>query len=260
MDENSGYHIVYKSQIQAPLAIVVLAHNGMKITQEFLHFLFANTPDSSFCLFMIDNASSDGTQELLIKTLANKKNSMLVLSQKNLGVAGGRNLGHKICEELGQPYEYMMFLDNDQYLLSGWLQQYMAIMEHDYDVVGVEAWQMTPIFFPAKKITNLSESFSYVGGGGEVIRKEVFNKIGVLDEQFSPAYYEDPDFAFRAYDAGLKIGWNIKARIHHVGHQTLGKNTQLKQQMFTSSWKKFRQKWGNRKPPNIFQADLPEFR
>jgi len=79
--------------------------------------------------------------------------------------------------------------------------------------VGCEAWQMLPpgrqsgkfftgtevidrSYYPFRKCIKPDETFTYIGCGGTLIKRSVYDKIGLFDEQFSPAYFEDPDFCY----------------------------------------------------------------
>jgi glycosyltransferase involved in cell wall biosynthesis len=56
------------------------------------------------------------------------------------------------------------------------------------------------------------------------IKREVFDKIGLLDEVFSPGNCEDDDFCLRAIDAGFKLGIAQDCLIYHAGSATFGKH------------------------------------
>ena len=232
--------------------VIVLSYNNIKITKVFLDNLFNNT-DVNFSLFMIDNGSSDGTQEYLKDFFKNKNNTTLFLGGKNLGVIDGRNFGYELSTKYEKKSEYILILDNDQIVRKNWLSQHLSVLEdknNPKDIVGVEAWQMRNDFYPFRKNENICEPYSYVGCGGSLIRRKVIEDIGLFDERFNPCYFEDPDFAFRAYDKGYKIGWNIGAKLIHVPHQTLG-NLDQKHEKFLASFKKFQEKWKGRTPPKI---------
>jgi hypothetical protein len=246
------------------LDLIVLSHNGIETTKKFLDHFYKFT-DNKFCrLIWIDNGSSDGSVEFLKDFFAQKlKNYVLHFSKENLGVIGGRNLGYNISQMIngrGELFPYLMFLDNDQYVEEGWLEHHLSVLNKGYDMIGVEAWKLSDAFLPILKIPNINYDFSYVGCGGMLIRREVTNRIGIFDEQFNPAYFEDPDFNFRSHDAGFKIGWNCKAKIIHFPHQTLGKMDQTnKHKKLMDSYTKFINKWKHRKPTILKQKDLPEF-
>jgi GT2 family glycosyltransferase len=251
---------IYFRNCKNETSIIVLSHNAVDITKEFIKTLYNHTDPNKFNLIMIDNASSDGAVEFLSDYLKDLNNSILISNSENLGVIGGRNQGYNISSELDDKSKYILFIDNDQFVKEGWLEHHISVLERGYDIVGVEAWQMSKTFLPILHIQKLNCYFNYVGCGGMIVKKEVFEKIGILDERFNPCYFEDPDFVFRSYDAGFKIGWNMKAKIVHMPHQTLGKlNPQEKTNKFIKSLNEFRNKWKNRNLPVFYQKDLPEF-
>lgn len=234
--------------------IIVLVHNRLAITKGFVKHLFANT--SNFRLIFIDNGSTDDTYKFLKE--GESENKWRVVSPgENLGVIGGRNLGTKYIET-----EYFLHIDNDQYPGPGWLEKLFKLIDEGHDVVGPEAWELTPpkktpgalivngqvisdrSYFPHKHCERSGDTFSYIGCGGSLIKTAVYEKIGLFDERFNPAYFEDPDFCYRALLAGFRLGWCHKCPITHLAHQTFNfqqlfnKNTQ-----FTKSWKAFHDKW-----------------
>ena len=233
--------------------IIVLVHNNLSLTQGFVEKIFSNT--ENFNLIFIDNGSTDGTNDFL-KNGEQQGRWKLITSNRNLGVIGGRNLGAKYITS-----DYFLNIDNDQYPRKGWLTGLHDLMNKGYDVVGCEAWQIHPpktpgvvslgkttvpdrSYFPFKHCKLPKDKYSYIGCGGMLIKKSVFDKIGLFDERFSPAYFEDPDFSWRCIKAGFKLGWLYNCPVDHLSHQTF--NTQKlfeKNQQFVKSWMTFRQKW-----------------
>jgi len=259
MKKKNSLQIVQTSHGDFSLDIIVLSHNNKKITKDFLSFLYKNSKSDCFSyrLVMVDNGSTDGTQDFLVNFLEKKENATLILSKKNTGVIKGRNLGYYYGSE-NTSSEFLMFLDNDQFVQKRWLDQHLGLISLNYDLIGVEAWVMTRNLMPSRRLTSLNQAFNYVGCGGMVVRRKVIQSIGLFDVGFSPAYFEDPDFCIRAYKAGFKIGWNSKAKICHLGHQTLGTlSTSNKKEKFMRSWKYFRSKWKYHSLPYINQLPIP---
>lgn len=231
--------------------VIVLVHNRLEVTRKFIDRFFQHTKNAN--LIFVDNGSSDGTSAFLVE---NQSKWKVITHKTNLGIILGRNsaIPYLTCD-------YFLNIDNDQFVTANWLESLHQCMAKGYDIVGTEAWQLSPpnakgnvvgpafsssdrSYFPKKKCSKPNESFTYIGCGGMLIRKVVIDKIGLFDERFSPAYFEDPDFNFSAIKAGFKIGWCHSCRIEHLAHQTMSSQKDFdKQQQFFHSWNKFREKW-----------------
>jgi len=235
-----------KKEFSSSVCIVVLTHNRLDITKRFLSNLFENT-SCSFDLVIVDNMSTDRTRIYLEYFKYDCNDVHLIFLDRNSGVIEGRNEGYERTKQYG--YDYLLFLDNDQIVGKGWLGQHLNILNSGYDVVGVEAWTMNDTFRPTKQLTDINDTFSYVGAGGMIAKRKVVEEIGLFDPIFSPMYFEDPDFCIRCHNAGFKIGWNVAARVEHLAHQTMKVISQEdKRKFFRQNLTKFRNKWKGRKP------------
>ena len=245
--------------------IICLVHNQLHITKQFVKHLFNNT--ANFHLIFIDNDSTDGTDEFLNE--GKKNNRWEVISPgENLGVIKGRNLGAQYVKS-----DYFLNIDNDQFVQIGWLESLYQLMNQN-DIVGCEAWKLMPpktpgalvvgeqvipdrSYFPHQHCKHRNDSFTYIGCGGMLIKKKVYDAIGLFDERFSPAYYEDPDLCFRAILAGFKLGWCHDCPIVHLAHQTFKNQTLFQTNaQFIKSWLEFRKKWKSYFPTPIRMTDV----
>lgn len=235
--------------------IICLVHNQLHITKGFVKSLFENT--DNFRLIFVDNGSTDGTPDFL-KDGEGQGRWKVVRPGENLGVIGGRNFGVQHVEA-----DYFLNIDNDQYPKKGWLEDLYRLLDKGYDIVGPEAWALVPpmskasgaliignevisdrSYFPHRHCQRPRDEFTYIGCGGSLVKKEVYDSIGLFDERFNPAYFEDPDFCFRAIKAGFRLGWSCKCPIVHLAHQTFNsQNLFNKNSQFMKSWKAFREKW-----------------
>lgn len=230
--------------------IIVLNYNGLKITEKFINQLYLNT--ENFDLIMIDNGSTDGSVDYLSGIAEQKDNFKLICNKDNVGVIRGRNQGWDFfCSDGKAGSDYIIFLDNDQFVEKGWLQQHHeALSKSGADIVGAEAWLMNSMFMPVKHCKHSSAKWTYIGAGGMMMHKSVPEKIGMFDERFGKAFFEDPDVCFRAIDHGYKLYWNYRVKIVHLAHQTLGKNPK-KMEIFKKSMLEFQQKWKGRRPASF---------
>jgi len=82
----------------------------------------------------------------------------------------------------------------------------------------------------------------YVSGAAMLIKREVVDKIGLLDERFF-MYFEDADFCVRAKKAGFKISVNPNTVFEHdIQEHKKVFNPKKSEYVLSSNWK-FIQKW-----------------
>jgi GT2 family glycosyltransferase len=226
------------------IAIILLTYNGLKYTKKCIKNLIDYT--DNFNLIIVDNNSTDGTVEYLKSISDQHSNITLELLDKNIGVIKGRNLGYRISIESNTGIQYVMFIDNDQFVSESWQDVYLNIMREGFDIVGSEAWKMDRrTMFPKCRCTSLGEEFSYVGAGGMMIKHDVIKNIGMFDERFSPMYFEDPSFCFDAFKEGYSIIWR-PFFIDHMQHNLLKKEGEdRRKEYFFNSHKKFVEKYIN---------------
>lgn len=225
--------------------ICLLTYNNLFNTKICIKHLYEYT--SNFGLIIVDNGSTDETPDYLVKLSQKHNNITLSLEKENLGIINGRNYAYDLSKLTEDLTEYICFIDNDQFVENGWLESYLGFIKRGYDVVGAEGWKMKDNFNPYKKIISKEEEYNYVGCGGMVLKREVIEDVGLFDPDFNPMYFEDPDFNFRAYDKGYKIGWDTEKKVIHKHHKLLGNGDRFF--YFKRNLVRFREKWGERKPP-----------
>jgi len=221
--------------------VVVLTYNSRAITEKFLKHFYKHSKNCH--LYIVDNKSSDDTISFIKKKY--KDDLILIENDRNYGVAGGRNIGVKAGDS-----EYVLCIDNDQFVYSGWLEELFAIHRMGYDIVGVDAWQMQPPsyrmrpYFPKKRCESKFDRFTYVGGGGSLVPRKIFEEVDFFDDYYSPAYFEDSDFFFKISQKGHSAAWHFANKIIHLGHQTLGKQKDYSlNSQFQKSYTYFCKKW-----------------
>jgi O-antigen biosynthesis protein len=84
-------------------------------------------------------------------------------------------------------------------------------------------------------------------------KREVIDKVGLLDENYGVGMFEDDDYCRRVKEAGYELGYTKKVFIHHEGSASFG---QLSSREYDTIWKKnkayFEGKWGGIKWSNDF--------
>jgi len=231
------------------LSIIILTYDDLIHTKKCLEYLYKNTL-ISFELVIVDNGSYPETIEYIEEFKKTKDNIVFYRSDKNLGCVAGRNFGYFLAD---YDSDYICFLDNDIYVRENWLDAYAKCFKKGNDICGTEAWRMRDAdFFPTNKLFFEKDRFHYIGAGSMIVKNSVIKDIGLFDPIYNPLYWEDPDFNFRAADAGYKRGRVIEPVIEHQPHSLLGRN-QNRSYFFHRSHMNFKKKWEGRKP-NEFEV------
>jgi GT2 family glycosyltransferase len=226
------------------LLIGILQHNKFSVTERCIRDIHQNTLNTEYLIFVIDNGSTDGSDQKLKDTFQ-EDNISIDLQAKNHGVIGGRNLIFDYFQNHTE-FSHLLFIDNDQFVQPGWVDGYKEVFSKFPEcVAGIEAWLMSSMLTPARKAVAKDPGFTYVGCGGMMISRGVFDILGSFDSEFNPAYFEDPDYCLRASAANFPVVWNTQSKIKHLAHQTLGQNAIKSGQSFRKSYKHFRSKWFN---------------
>lgn len=219
------------------VAIVILSYNTRDILKKCLESIFNKNWENQFDIWVVDNASIDGSAEMVSKDFS-KVN--LVKNSQNLGFTGGNNTVLKKIES-----EIVILLNSDTEVLDRSLDELVYFLnKNDFSVASCKLLNSDKSLQPnagnlpfgfslvmwLSGLGSIFDSFhinkpnfytgekevGWVSGSVMVIKQEVFKKIGFLDEGIF-MYGEDVDFCLRAKKAGFKIGWTDKAQIVHLG-------------------------------------------
>ena len=76
-----------------------------------------------------------------------------------------------------------------------------------------------------------------------LIKREVINKVGLLDEQFFPGNFEDDDYCMRRLEAKYKLVLSKDTFIHHFGNISFKNNDLDYKKILRKNKEKFKKKW-----------------
>ncbi len=195
---------------------VILNWNGLADTTACLDSLKKVTyPD--YRVVVVDNGSKDNEGLLLKEIFGNYVH--LIQNAENLGFVGGNNIG--IRHALDKRAHYVLLLNNDTTVEPDFLNRLVAAGE-TYPTIGILGPKVyldrdRRMLWSAGGLIDYITSFTYkntqaepynfysevvrVGyiiGAAMLIKREVIEKIGLLDERFF-AYEEDIEYCVRAY-------------------------------------------------------------
>ena len=214
--------------------IVVLNWNGLTDTLVCLESL-RRLDCAGHRVVVVDNGSTDGSVEALRRE--NLPPTLdIIETGRNLGYAGGNNLG--IRHALDRGADFIFLLNNDTTVDPRLLDELVDAAErhpevgcfgpwilymHDPDRLWFSRseWSSAKAAFTApgkgrlaSELPNSPADTEYVCGAALFFRAEVARKVGLLDERFF-LVYEDSDWCFRARDAGFGCLTVPSARVWH---------------------------------------------
>ena len=205
-------------------SIIIPCYNKPELTRACIESVEKNTTD--YEIIIVDNGS---------KKPFKSKHFVLRLDN-NVGFPKACNQGIKKSSG-----DVIVLLGNDTIVSPNWLD-HLSVHLENYDLVGplcnsvsgVQMLTLSGLSLPAG-LNELAETVYKASCGRSMpyhrivffcvaIKKEVFEKIGFLDEAFSPGNCEDDDFCLRAISAGFKLGVAQDTFIYHVGSATFNDN------------------------------------
>lgn len=225
-------------KIKQKIAIIILNYNGLPYildclsSLKLLHCFIV----SLFQIVVVDNCSKDGSVEEIKRKFPKIK---IIKNRANLGFAGGNNIGIKWA--LKNNFDNIMLLNPDTIVEKNFLKPLLQLSGSDKKIgiiasvlKGKEGGRtifalgasFNPILGRTKHVHLKTRSLhsmeqEMVSGCAMMVRKEVFEKIGLLDERFF-LYFEDSDFCLRARKAGFKIYVEPKSVVLHKCSSSLG--------------------------------------
>lgn len=149
------------------VAAVIVTYNRKELLKENIEALLEQNY-SDFDIFVIDNASTDGTKEYIYNFIQEEK-IIYENTNKNIGGAGGFNFGLRKVTELG--YEYAWIMDDDTIPKKDSLQKLVdadEILKGDYGFLSsIVLWKDgTPCKMNKQKlIKNWYEDAQYLSNG-----------------------------------------------------------------------------------------------
>jgi glycosyltransferase involved in cell wall biosynthesis/predicted O-methyltransferase YrrM len=229
------------AQPDPSVSIITLTYNQVEYTKAFVESVFKHTK-IPYELIIVDNNSNDETVKYLIELAKYKGNVKVIFNKENLGFPKGVNQSLTQIpsdRDLGKP-KYILIANNDIVVTDGWLDRMIEIAESDpsIGIVGPISNSVSGVQLDkeaayssieemhayARKIKdkNAGKSFVFprVAFLCTLIKREVINKIGGLDERFTPGNFEDDDFCLRAQIAGYKTIIAQDVFIHHFGSKS----------------------------------------
>ncbi len=220
-------------------SLIVINWNGGAFLENCLKSLLSEATKEDE-IIVVDNDSSDDSIDLLRARFPEVK---LVCSTRNLGYAGGANIGLTQAQS-----DVLILLNPDVQVHAGWLDALKHALQ--IETAGVAGCKLLypgeeiiqhaggSIHFPLGNARHhgyrerdlgqwdQEREVDYVTGAAIAIRRDVIDRVGVFDKEFYPAYYEEVDYCFRARAAGFQVHYVPWAVATHYEYAALEKQTE----------------------------------
>ena len=230
-------------EVEKLLSIITINYNGIKDTCELIDTLPLN--DETIEVIVVDNASTQDEATEIEKRYQQVK---VIKSDKNLGFAGGNNLGIQAAHG-----KYLFFINNDAILPQPSAISHLLTRLESSDQIGMVCpkirftWGKQLIqyagYTPLSKITLRNKSIGfgeqdngqydtphptpYAHGAAMMVKREVIEQVGMMPECYF-LYYEELDWSMMIRRTGYEIWYEPACTVFHKESQTTGQQSPLK--------------------------------
>lgn len=227
------------------VAAVIVTYNSADVIDSCLEALSKMAPEVT--AIIVDNASSDNT----VDRVRTRSGVRLIANPENRGFAAAVNQGER---EAGES-DSILLLNPDVELLTavdpltesarrhglaagrlvdreGRTQEGFTLRRFPTpaalvcELFGINRlWPSNPVNRRYRCLDSNYDQPAMVEQPGAflMVRRDVWKKLGGLDEQFYPVWFEDVDFCQRAVDADYQIAYSPSVIARHEGGHSVGK-------------------------------------
>ncbi|MBT4137176.1 MAG: glycosyltransferase family 2 protein [Candidatus Latescibacteria bacterium] len=212
--------------------IVILAWNGKKWLDACLQSLAQCRRDMAYKILIVDNGSTDDSADFVRE---NHPEVTLIQTGKNLGFAGGNNIG--IAHALQNNADYILLLNQDTVVFGAWMDHliefadaspHLGILgpfQYDYsgqtfDRVFQNQLTANTTYFEDAKQNKIAPYYTipHVIGAAMLLRREAIEALGTFDPYYF-LYFEEKDLCRRTIAAGYDIAVVPTSKIGHYHGQ-----------------------------------------
>jgi len=232
-------------QSRPKVSIVVSMYNkNQKVIEVtdivFFDSIIKNVPPDVEIILLDDKSPMKKETEELVRKLQDKRNITYIPNSINMGFAGSYNIGMRRATG-----DIVFMVNTDIRITPGAIESMEEIMgqhpqcgiiggvfsnagnyspqEHPYKIESISLEEMDKIDRYAedfRRKNNGTQSVKWVIGCLFGIRREVFHKIGYLDENFKFGYHEESEYCLRTRQAGFTCLVDKSSFLYHVGSTT----------------------------------------
>lgn len=226
-------------------SIITVNFNQPEVTIDFLKSVKLHLENSPVEIIVIDNGSREDHGENFIKEYPGL---IYIRSAKNLGFAGGNNLGVKQAKG-----DYLLFLNNDTEVTANLITELTRELDENKEIglispllLYFDAPDIIQYagFTPMNYLTcrnsgigsmevnqgqynNQSRETGFCHGAAMMCRSADLDTVGLMDDNFF-LYYEELDWCEKFKRAGKKIWFTGRTQVYHKESLSVGKQSSIK--------------------------------
>ena len=208
-------------------SIIILNYNTRDFIETCVQSIRQNTQDTPYEIIVVDNGSKDGS----VAWLRQQQDLRCIFNKENQGFPRGCNQGLAIARGTR-----LLLLNSDTIVTPRWLTNMVTALESRPEVGAVGCMtnycsnlqQMEGDYQSVEELMQFGARYNHsdplkwerrlrLVGFCFLFKREIYEKIGGLDEQFSPGNYEDDDYSLRIWQAGYELLLCRDTFIHHFG-------------------------------------------
>ncbi|KHO47129.1 glycosyltransferase family 2 protein [Candidatus Pacearchaeota archaeon] len=199
------------------VAIIISTFNQEKLLEINLNSILDKTNYKDYKIFLIDDS---GKGEIGRKIKKKFKSIDVTINLENKGFSKSNNLGIKRALKFYNPDYFLLLNDDTEVIDADWLKKMVLEGEKDSQIgvlgckiiypdgslqnVGgyIKKWEIAKeLEGSRKKVFEVD----HVMGAFMLIKREIINKVGYLDETYSPYLLEDTDYCLNVKKKGFKV-------------------------------------------------------
>lgn len=230
--------------------VIIVNYKSAKLTVDCIRSLESERQGLDLRIVVVENASGDSAY---LRQALTQEHVTLLLAERNGGFAYGNNLGIRYAYENDFIVDYFHLLNPDTRANPGAVQKLVEFLDAHPDAglagssIQNEDGSEWPIAFRfptlaseidrgmdfgivtrlldrwvvSRTMGKQPEPIDWVPGASLMLRREMVEAIGGLDEEYF-LYYEETDFCLKAHRAGYSCWYVPESRVMHIAGQSTG--------------------------------------
>ncbi|HEY6510868.1 MAG TPA: glycosyltransferase family 2 protein [Burkholderiaceae bacterium] len=239
-----GVHVRYPLPEPPPLvSLIIPTRNGLRLLRQCVQSILDKTDYPHYEIVIVDNGSDDTATLEYLQSLRGHPLVRVHRDDRPFNFSALNNAAVRLCRG-----ELLGLVNNDIEVIDrGWLREMASLAwRRDVGAVGARLWFADGTLQHAGVILGiggvaghihrelpraapgyqgravLTQEFSAVTAACMLLRREVFDAMGGLDEANLAVDYNDIDFCLRIRRSGLRVIWTPHAQLYHHESATRG--------------------------------------